>query len=476
MVAITRASSVTLPLYAAVQAAVTEGFARPEVLAIEGISEGAWAAAELGYRRRLSADESARAEYREALAGAEDRLSRRVSPLAEDIAAWVAFLDAYSAHPAPFELLQKSRLGLNDVSRLGRIWARRIEEDPELPRAIAEIRKRPAAPLPAISVEPAVLRRSSEPLPVVEVVMAPPPKEVRTFDLGLEIYAAICAEVAKGPVDLDERLRRLGVADAAARAELDARWKRQFERDPTLERDLRRLVAHLRNKPSLSGSAAPLPTAPPIPKAPPALQGTSLSVDIPRGPSLPFTPGPALLSLAPEPSVERPAGASLTGTALSVDVPRQALPFGGTSLSVDVPRGPSLPFTPVAEPASAEEPPFPRPEVKRSKLANLSRFELSSALTGVPRAPKAAETPVVSDECMPWLSLADHAALTLEIALAPQETAAVEARFGITAAGRAALDAHYRARVTAIPEVREAWHRAYAGAFAFLGARRQVGR
>lgn len=72
----------------------------------------------------------------------------------------------------------------------------------------------------------------------------------------------------------------------------------------------------------------------------------------------------------------------------------------------------------------------------------------------------------------PWLSHADHAALTLEIALAPQETAAMEARLGITAAGRATLDADCRGRVTAIPEMREAWHRAYAGAFAFLGARR----
>ena len=53
----------------------------------------------------------------------------------------------------------------------------------------------------------------------------------------------------------------------------------------------------------------------------------------------------------------------------------------------------------------------------------------------------AVDAPVVSDERGPWLSLADHAALSLEIALAPQETAAIEARFGITAAGRAALDA-----------------------------------
>jgi hypothetical protein len=190
---------------------------------------------------------------------------------------------------------------------------------------------------------------------------------------------------------------------------------------------------------------ASLVSAPVAARPPASLAGTSLALGVPRGPALPFaaTTPPIEAGLPDGPRPLRSPNTSLTGTSRAIDVPAAfKLPFAaagvarpppalaGTSLALDVPRGPALPFL--------------------------------GAASAVPSS----EAPAEPVEPMPWLSIEQHAALTAELAMAPGDADAILARHRITPAGKAAIDRHYSARVMAIPEVRGAWHGAYAAYFA----------
>jgi hypothetical protein len=124
--------------------------------------------------------------------------------------------------------------------------------------------------------------------------------------------------------------------------------------------------------------------------------------------------------------------------------------LGGTSLAVDVPHGPALPF------AGQEA---PKPKRKRSELGKLS-FDLKAAAGIAPPPAQKAEPPAPSAE-PPTLDLEQHASLTAEIAFAPERALATLAEYGLTPEAKRAADDHYRAKVAASPEVREAWNRTY---------------
>ncbi len=252
-------AGVSLARYAAINAALTEGFPLPDVLAIEGLSAPAWSEADVALKVELTRDPAALASYAAELAAAEDWLSRRVTPLEDDPSAWVAFLHAFSRSPEPFELLKTNGLGMNDISRLRRRWERRVAQENGLEKKLAKLARAPGE-LPPIQVEPAVLRRSraaeaaqaaihvEEPptsslaahralsahrsvlqalaaneaqLPFVGAAEPkapePPPR------LTLEHYARMCVELALYPAHRPEILRRNGVDDEQ-RPRLDAYW------------------------------------------------------------------------------------------------------------------------------------------------------------------------------------------------------------------------------------------------------------
>ncbi|MGK3999922.1 hypothetical protein [Sorangium sp. So ce1024] len=229
--------AISLAQYAAVRAAVTEGFPLADVLAVEGLTPRAFARADLTWKQRLAAELEQLATYERELAHAEDWLDRQVEPLAEDTAAWAGFLAAFGAHPAPFELLQQSGLGMNDVARLRRRWARRAEEDAKVGELIAELRAKPGDFGP-LRVGPPVLRPS-------RVATARDPAKVSAGGptattphdepgLGLAEYAALCAELEALPTQRARVLRRHGLADEEARATLDRRWQAALARDAAL--------------------------------------------------------------------------------------------------------------------------------------------------------------------------------------------------------------------------------------------------
>jgi hypothetical protein len=143
-------ADLTLAQYAAVRAALAEGFLLADVLAIEGIAADAWADADLAWTEALTSDRALLSRYEVALAAAEDRLGREVSPLGEDLAAWLAFLAAFAAAPEAGELLARYRLSTNDLARLGRRWARRAKADPSLEKRAARLRQRPLGPVPPL--------------------------------------------------------------------------------------------------------------------------------------------------------------------------------------------------------------------------------------------------------------------------------------------------------------------------------------
>ncbi|WP_437776264.1 hypothetical protein [Sorangium sp. So ce1097] len=392
--------AISLAQYAAVRAAVAEGFPLANVLAVEGLTPRAFARADLTWKQRLAAEPELLATYEQELADAEDWLDRQVEPLAEDAAAWAGFLAAFGAHPAPFELLQENGLGMNDVARLRRRWARRAEEDAKVGELIAELRAKPGK-LGLLRVGPRVLKpsRVANARRPAEALTGEPTAPVPSSEpgLGLAEYAALCAELEALPTQRARVLRRHGLADEEARATLDRRWQAALARDAALAKDFERLEAHharrleillarARDVADVERSTAPLaassaPSAPPSREAmagpsaplvtPEALQGTGPLLDVPRWAAVPFVPAPGELAIATaEPKPPR-AAESLTGTAPLPDIPeRAALPFAQSSGSamvkhpppvvaetgplLDIPRGPALPFA-----AGASGPPPP---------------------------------------------------------------------------------------------------------------------
>jgi hypothetical protein len=154
------ASGLSLSQYAAITAALAEPHPLADVLAAEGVSEPAWKDADLAWTERLTRDPSLFVGYRRELAAAEDRMARKITPLDAEIAAWTAFLATLGASAEPTTLLASLDLGMNDLKRLQRRWAARLEEDEALRRRAAELQKNGAGPLPRVVTAPRVLARS----------------------------------------------------------------------------------------------------------------------------------------------------------------------------------------------------------------------------------------------------------------------------------------------------------------------------
>ncbi|WP_437913590.1 hypothetical protein WME73_45020 [Sorangium sp. So ce302] len=424
---------ISLAQYAAVRAAMTEGFPLADVLAVEGLTPRTFARADLAWKQRLAAEPELLAAYEQELAQAEDWLDRRVEPLGEDEAAWASFLAVFAAHPAPFELLQENDLGMNDVARLRRRWARRVDEDAKIGELLKDLHARPGK-LGSLRVGPRVLQpsrvaeaRASGKAVADEHSAAGPLGEPR---LGLAEYAALCAELDALPEQRERVLRRHGLADEEMRAALDRQWRAALGRDAALAKDFERLHAHHarrlemllararevgnveRSPASVAASFAP---AAPSSEAtagrgaplmtPAALQGTGPLLGVPRGAAVPFVPVHAQLATVKAAPKPPRAAESLTGTAPLPDIPRgPELPFpqsgaakvvkrpppaiAETAPFSDIPRGPALPFT-----AGASETPEP---------------STSTARPQQPRAPsKVAETsPLQAPPCGPVIPFA----------------------------------------------------------------------
>ncbi|MEO7331844.1 MAG: hypothetical protein ABI193_24930 [Minicystis sp.] len=496
---------VSLEHYAGVNAAMLEGFGLPEILKSEGLDPRSWPRASAGWNGRLTAagpSGSLQARYREAVAFAQGWLGRRVDPLDVDLQAWLGFLGAFSAHAAPFDLLEDLGLSPTDLSRVQGAWTQKIEADEALRKeTIAIALKQPKA-IPRVTVTRAILR----PFPWSRRTVAEPgaANDIRApFHDALGHYAALVASLDRRP---DAPVQPIVAPEppallASLKVGAGTSLALDLPRGPTLPfvaGDAPRAVAEA----SVSNA--------PASRAPASLGGTALALDLPRGPALPFASDAPLAQTAVLPAARDPrsvrAPPPLEGTAPLLDLPlKPVLPFdplatpsalastpsspnstgprasarlGGTAPAVEIPRGPALPFehaevcapAPVLDTAPPSLPAAPRS--KRNKLAELSlglvipRGMLPPSRSAVATEPEAKAPP---------LTLEQHASLCAELVFAPDQAGEILRRYQLTAEGKAALDQHYREKVGASVEVRAAWSRAYEAYGEWLARARSSG-
>ena len=292
-------AELALDRFAAVGAALAEGFPLADVLAIEGLDAAAWTEAELAWTARLSSDPAELARYGEALDAAQDRLARKVTPLDDDVAAWVAFLAAFSSATDAAELLAAHALGMNDLSRLRRRWAKRVEADRGVEKKMEQLKKRGPGALPKVRVEPPRLR----PSPRAEAERAAAAKastgaaharlggaagamgekaKISAPPLTLDRYAMFAAERAAPRADAARVLARFGLSSAEADA-LDEVFHARFASDVELERDFTRLRAHHAARLAAAAVPAPKPALLSAPRVDPAAFSREAVVRAPSG-------------------------------------------------------------------------------------------------------------------------------------------------------------------------------------------------
>jgi hypothetical protein len=415
------ASDLTVEQYAGISAAMAEGYPLDAVLANEGLAPKAWPDEDTAWKQKLVAEPATFESYRLKLGEAEDWLGRKVTPLDEDLVAWMGFLGAYTAHPAPFVLLDGLGLKMGDLGRLQRRWQKRLTTDAELAKQAAEVAKQKPNAVPSISAAKGVLRPfpwSKSGAPTKAAASAPDAEtSAAEGDFDLASYAALAAQLAVTPEERRRLLRRHGL-DEPAMAALKAQWDARIASDAALAQDYRRLFAHQRARSesaARSGKELPRVEAPapvaafaahpdlmPIDAplaaemtsivavaapahAPSKLAGTALAVDVPRGPALPFARG-----IAPQAITEgaldelRPQPSKLGGTALAVDAPRRA----ATPFELE---NKSIPASPPAPP-----PPPEAPRAAPSKLAGTSLVVEVPHGPALPFDPSAAPSPAIA--------------------------------------------------------------------------------
>jgi hypothetical protein len=267
---------VPLVQVAAVHAAVAEGFVLDAVLDVEGLPKTGWFEAEASWKRRLVEEPEVFSVYSEELRIQQNRLGRRVTPIDDDVAEWVAFLRLYGDHPVPFDYLVGLGLELPDLARLSRSWSERFEADKRLAKKAAKIAAKLATradegqliDLAPIAVHARSLIASS--VAGTFVVPAMPSTAQADNDdeqpgapaLGLDRYAALCAELAAA--DAIAAKARTASKNAAGRNRAAARaiildrfdldeeaaeaigcaWDSRLDSDAELRADFRALCRH----------------------------------------------------------------------------------------------------------------------------------------------------------------------------------------------------------------------------------------
>ena len=389
---------ISLAHYAAIRAALAEGFAEAEVLKAEGVEKRAYQKADLFWKQTLVKDNDALDSFIKMLADAEDALGRSVQPLSENALAWVSFLHVIERTSDPGGLLTQAGLGLNDLSRLSRRWKKRVETNETLGKDLGALRKDAnAKTLPNIVAGPKVLKKS-----------------------------------------------RFAREEASKNQWLDGHHAM-----------LRKLVEQQAENPL--PPAPTVPFAPPIANlSPTELQATALALDIPRGPVLPFVRGAAELP----PIEEKPARTheSLSGTGLSLDIPTgPALPFGEISLHNFLPPAPAGlgMTTPVLDLPKGDALPF----VKSAEAEQLAKTVLTFQLPKELQKPK---TPPIAKQPAPELALYTYAALCAQLAQGKTNTDEIFKSFGLAdPEARNAVDITWKKKLQSNPALYAEWLRLF---------------
>ncbi len=461
---------------AAVNAALAEPFPLAEVLAIEGLDVTSWTAAEMSWRQRLATDDALRRDYQRELALAEDRLSRRVSPLEEELTAWASLLLALAAAPSTDEVLAPLELGVNDLSRLIRRWTPRFAANEELRDQAAKLQKAGPTPLPEVRAEPRRLLASSAARAKVEagsVTVAEPQQQLlderRLRDaeqVRAEIIrknrmvspaAPLTAPTEATAIALPLRQRAASTIDLGDLADLPGPAPLPF--------------SPIKTAPEVAYAAAQqhAALAQPDPGPPREAAGATLDVGpICAGPALPF---------ALKPAAER------TVDITEVIAPGPITPF------TDEPVEPAVAYaSAVAHAAAMQEEPAPRPSPARGgatldvgalfsgeknpfQTATPSKTAPSTAQPSTQSPSTTAPTVILPAFAEPSpLTLEQYASLVVELQRSPERHAEILARYKVPAEAWSALEASWRARFEGDPALSAAFAHACGAYRAYLAA------
>lgn len=100
--------------FAAIQAALQDGFELEAILEVEGGAEPRWRAGRVHLTQAIAEDADAYAAYQQALEEAQERVKRPVHPLYDDLDAWIGFLLVIDRTPLA-ELCAKHGLTPGDL-------------------------------------------------------------------------------------------------------------------------------------------------------------------------------------------------------------------------------------------------------------------------------------------------------------------------------------------------------------------------
>ncbi|WP_437334285.1 hypothetical protein [Sorangium sp. So ce394] len=429
----------SLACYAAVHAALSEGFSLDAALLRERVSPASWGDAEPAWAARLAesagGDQALLGRYDALLAEARARFSRRMRPIDEDLRAWLGFLRAWSSSGDHLAFLDARGVRFSDIARLQLRWAERIASDAGLREQVLAIVGEPPGPCPDIAVDPgiappAAARPSGRPASGLGDRPAPRPS----------LWAPLPTPGSDSPppaATLD--------GPPAPRAEAAAAAPRVPAAVETAQ--MPEGMRHFRS-----------------------LRETELG---PPGPSRPALPFASALAVPPEVAFQRAKQHAEATQGPRAEPPAQ--PLAATAPLRGEPGGPALPFSreraagtaPAASPEVSSG--FEMPKGMRH-FQSLRETELASSSPPGPALPfappPAAMAPLESG--VPSLSLERYAALCVDLRRFPEQGSEILRRHGITAEQRANLDAHWRKRMAEEPAVRLAWERAceaYAGRY-----------
>ncbi|MFO0549564.1 MAG: hypothetical protein U0271_14320 [Polyangiaceae bacterium] len=244
------AHGVRLETYAGIVTALAEGISLEDVLKQENVDAEVYADAEFELRNRMSQEPAVMEAFRQHCATAEDTLSRKVAPLDNDAAAWVAFNSAMTSSGDALTFLSDLGLNANDLSRLQRQWRKRAESSKETKQALADAAKKPGAAPTKIDTTPVALKRfpwspgaepqaaaaptssaaapasSSSPLLVREGGLLPVERDA-------DLYASVLVAIELLPNSREALLARVGVKEAGFSGLVES-WEKRFQYDVEL--------------------------------------------------------------------------------------------------------------------------------------------------------------------------------------------------------------------------------------------------
>jgi hypothetical protein len=443
-----------LPLgrYAFVTAALSEGYALPEILEREGLSEDDWEEAEEHWVERL--EESAETDLQvhdeldRALAAARAQFARKVAPLDTDVMAFLTFQRLLLAAPRPLPFLREHELFFGDWLRLQEVWAERLSADGETrasaAKALAEADSRA---LPAIEPGPRVWPAASgdggKPARVAARAMVEGAGEpvVQTIAWGLAGLRGESSTEIDAPVPVKAPESSF---PAPAPAPVPAPAPHRSEE----------LAPPMTDLPDVFSAEMTLPPS------------TLEPLEIAKNP-LPFQPVKATASSSAPPRNhdvgDSPSSAPVTAPQRAVPPPEEALPFrpnppdAHAHTSAPMPASQAAPAEQPAEttlegPTIAVEPALPFNPPGASGQARMDKAPVAD-----PPRPSA-----------PSLTLERYASLCAELAVFPTNAESIFAKYGLAALrDRLTTDLVWQERLRQDPASYRQWQESYKQAHAY---------